>query len=183
VNDSVSKEKATGGVAEDAGIGASIGGLGGLLIGFATLAAPGVGTILVAGPILAALGGAGIGAAAGGLIGALQQEGVPEEQARYYAEGVRRGDIVVSVRASGELADRASEVMDRRGAVDIDDRVSAWRKRGWTDHNPQASPLTPRELKKEREYYRAAEKQGQEWSRESKTASSARVYDRRVEAS
>jgi hypothetical protein len=38
-------------------------------------------------------------------------------------------------------------------------------------------------LKKEREYYRAAEKQGQEWSRESKTASSARVYDRRVEPS
>jgi hypothetical protein len=155
-------------IATDAGIGAALGGVGGLLLGFAALAVPGVGPVLAAGPIIAALGGAGVGAAAGGLIGALTERGVPEQDARYYAEGIRRGDILVTVHASGERADRASEMMDAEGAVNINDRVSAWRKRGWTDHDPSAAPLTAAELRREREYYSAAQTQANEWSRQAK---------------
>lgn len=167
-----------GEVATDAGIGAALGGVGGLLLGFAGLAIPGVGPVLAAGPILAALGGAGLGAAAGGLIGALTEHGVPEEDARYYAEGVRRGDILVTVHARGERADRAAAILDGSGAVDINDRVSAWRKRGWTDHDATATPLTSAELQRERDYYAAADKQAKEWSRRKRAAAAQDDVDR-----
>jgi len=171
-------------VATDAGIGAALGGVGGLLLGFAGLAIPGVGPVLAAGPILAALGGAGLGAAAGGLIGALTGHGVPEEDARHYAEGVRRGDIIITVHASGARADQAAAILNDSGAIDINDRLSAWRKRGWTAHDPSAPPLTADELARERDYYAAADKQAKEWSRRRKGASnkdqeraaSSRVY-------
>jgi hypothetical protein len=140
-------------VATDAGIGAAIGGVGALLL---SLAIPGIGPVLAAGPILAALGGAGLGAAAGSLIGALTEHGIPEELARNYAEGVRRGDVLVAVHASGERADAASRILDESGAVSIDDRVSNWRQRGWSGYDESAEPLTEDELRREREYYNAA---------------------------
>ena len=84
----------TSGAAKGAGIGAALGGVGGLLAGLAGLAIPGIGPILAAGPIAAALGGAlggaGLGAAAGGLIGALTDMGVPENEARHYEEQYAR---------------------------------------------------------------------------------------------
>jgi hypothetical protein len=56
--------------AKGAGIGAAIGGLGGLLLGLGALAIPGIGPVIAAGPIAATLAGAGIGAVTGGIIGA-----------------------------------------------------------------------------------------------------------------
>ncbi|MEP7190838.1 MAG: general stress protein, partial [Roseiflexaceae bacterium] len=93
--------------AEGAGAGAVgggvLGGVLGLLVGVGALAIPGIGPVLAAGPLAAALGaagastlvGAGIGAAAGGIIGALVGAGIPEEDAGFYAEGVRRGGTLV----------------------------------------------------------------------------------------
>jgi hypothetical protein len=79
-----------------------------------------------------ALTGAGIGAVAGGLIGGLTNLGVPEAEAHYYAEAVRRGGILVSVAADSQAeADSAAEVMRRHGAVDIDERATEWKKQGW----------------------------------------------------
>jgi hypothetical protein len=157
-------EPAGSDIAADAGIGAAIGGVGGLLLSFASLAIPGVGPIVAAGPIIAALGGAGIGAATGGIIGALTETGVPEEAARHYAEGIRRGDVLIAVRAEGAGADRAARILDQNGAIDIDDRVSGWRSRGWTGFDPDAAPLTADELRRERQYYSAAREQGREWT-------------------
>ena len=101
---------------------------------------------------------------AGGLIGALTEHGVSEEDARHYAEGVRRGDILITVHATGARADRAASILDDNGAININDRISAWRKRGWTAHDPNAMPLTADELERERNYYAAADKQAKEWS-------------------
>ena len=53
------------GAATGAGIGAVIGGLGGLLVGMGVLAIPGIGPVLAAGPLVAALTGAGVGALTG----------------------------------------------------------------------------------------------------------------------
>jgi hypothetical protein len=44
--------------------------------------------------------------------------------------------------------------------VDIDDRVSDWRNRGWTRYEAGAPPLTEDELRREREYFAAARRQG-----------------------
>jgi len=95
--------------------------------------------VLAAGPLAAALGaagastlvGAGIGAAAGGIIGALVGAGIPEEDAGFYAEGVRRGGTLVLVKASDDMAQRAYDAMRRYGAVDVDERSGNWRQSGW----------------------------------------------------
>ena len=63
------------GTATGATTGAAIGGIGGLLVGLGVLAIPGIGPIVAAGPLIAALTGAGIGAVAGGLI----PQGYPED--------------------------------------------------------------------------------------------------------
>lgn len=155
-------------VASDAGIGAALGGVGGLLLSFAGLAIPGIGPILAIGPIVAALSGAGIGAVAGGIVGALTESGVPEEEAHHYAEGVRRGHCLVTVRTDEANAQRAQQIMDQHGSVDVDDRVSNWRDRGWTQHEAGAEPLSADELRREREYYSAADRQGSEWTNEAR---------------
>jgi uncharacterized protein (TIGR02271 family) len=120
------------GVATGATTGAVVGGAAGLIASLSALAIPGFGPILAAGPIIATLTGAGIGAAAGGLIGALVNAGVPEEEAEYYSEGVRRGGTLVSVRVEDNLAQRAADIMNRHHAIDIDERAATWRASGWT---------------------------------------------------
>ncbi len=155
-------------IAADAGIGAALGGVGGLLLSFAALAVPGIGPVLAAGPLVAALGGAGIGAAAGGLIGALTESGVSPEHAAHYAESLRRGDILITVRTDEAGADRAAGILDDNGAVDIDRRVSEWRDRGWEAYDANAQPLSKVELEREREYDRAAREQGNRWSEQAR---------------
>lgn len=155
--DTLNKTDKTSDVVADAGIGAAIGGVGGLLLAAAgAITIPVIGPILAAGPIAAALTGAGIGAAAGGLIGALTESGIPEEDAKYYAEGVRRGDVLVTVKTIEIRADDVCDVLDRHNAVDVDERVSNWRDRGWKGYRDDASPLADDELRREREYYRAS---------------------------
>jgi hypothetical protein len=89
--------------AEGAGKGAAIGGgIGATLAAIAAIgtsvALPGLG-LVVAGPLLAGLAGAGAGGATGGIIGALIGAGIPEERVKQYEEGVREGGIVMGVNA------------------------------------------------------------------------------------
>src|SRR3954471_3671816 len=79
------------GAGKGAGVGAGVGGAAGLLAGLGLLAIPGVGPVVAAGWLVATAAGAANGAAAGGIIGALTQAGVSDEDAQVYAEGVRRG--------------------------------------------------------------------------------------------
>ncbi|MGI6207818.1 MAG: DUF2382 domain-containing protein [Anaerolineae bacterium] len=117
-------------VGTGAGIGALLGGGAGLLVGLGALAIPGIGPVIAAGPLITTLAGAGIGAAAGGLVGALVSAGLPEEEARAYAEGVRRGGTLVTVNTSDEAADRAADIMRRYSPVDIESRAAMWRQEG-----------------------------------------------------
>lgn len=130
----------TSGAATGAGVGAAIGGVGGLILGLSALAIPGVGPVLAAGPLLAALAGAGIGAAAGGLIGALTDLGVPEEEAHYYAEGVRRGGVLVTVQTTDALAQQAVSILSRHHPMDLDRHVGEWRKSGWNRFDASSTP-------------------------------------------
>jgi len=104
------------------GAGAALGGIAGLILGLGALAIPGIGPIIAAGPIAAALTGAGIGAAAGGLLGTLSQMGVPEDEANFYAEGIRRGGALVAVHANDQQVQTAVDVLNRHHAVDVDER-------------------------------------------------------------
>jgi uncharacterized protein (TIGR02271 family) len=130
----------TSGAAVGAGAGAALGGISGLLIGLGALAIPGIGPVIAAGPLVTTLAGAGLGAAAGGIIGALTDLGVPEEEAHYYAEGVRRGGVLIVVDADDQRAERAAEVMERAGAIDVDERAERWRQSGWARFDAAAGP-------------------------------------------
>lgn len=130
-----------------AGIGAALGGIGGLLVGLGALAIPGIGPVIAAGPLAAALGGvagAGAGAvaggAAGGILGALTDMGVNDEQASYYAEGVRRGGTLITVRADDHLASQAVDVLNRHNPIDVRNRVSDWQREGWSRFDEAAGP-------------------------------------------
>jgi hypothetical protein len=58
--------------------GAVISGVLGWLVGIGALAIPGVGPLIAAGPVVAALAGVGMGGAVAGIAGALIGMGIPE---------------------------------------------------------------------------------------------------------
>lgn len=144
------------GAATGAAAGGVLGGAAGLVVGLMGLAIPGIGPIVAAGPLAAALAGAGVGAVAGGLIGGLTGAGVSEEDANYYAESVRRGGALVTVRADDARADEAARIMRSHGAVDIERRAEQWREAGWTRHDPSAEPYSVEQLERERSVYRGS---------------------------
>jgi uncharacterized protein (TIGR02271 family) len=157
-NDGVDNSRAAAdGAGAGATMGAVAGGTAGLLAGLGLIAIPGFGPVVAAGWLISALTGAGIGAAAGaaigGLAGALTSAGVPEEEAGYYAEGVRRGGTLLTIRAEDDLAHRAAEVMDRYGAVDIDERADYYRSSGYTGYNADTQPFTSEEVQRDRDAY------------------------------
>jgi hypothetical protein len=146
--------------AAGAGMGAVLGGLTGMLVGLGALMIPGIGPVLAAGPlatVLAGIVGAGVGAVggglAGGLIGALVDLGVPEDQAQYYAEGVRRGGALVTARVADKKESQVRSIFNRHSAVDVEQRAEAWRTSGWTGYNPTAEPYTREQVAAERSAY------------------------------
>jgi hypothetical protein len=112
--------KAPEGAAAGAGSGAILGGTLGLLAGIGALAIPGVGPLIAAGPIMAALAGIGVGGAVGGFTGALIGMGIPEYEAKRYEGRLQKGGILLSVHCdTSEEIDRAKEILDRTGAEDV----------------------------------------------------------------
>ena len=136
------------GAVHGAEAGAVLGGLAGFLLGFVLI--PGVGGIIVAGPIVGALVGAGAGALAGGLLGALTDQGVPDEHAAYYAEGVRRGGSLLIVKAEEVATTLASDILKRHNPIDLQQRIPTWREAGWSTFNPAAPPYTAEQIAEER---------------------------------
>jgi hypothetical protein len=116
------------GAAAGAGVGAATGGIAGLLAGLGALAIPGIGPVVAAGPIAAALAGAGIGAAAGSLLGALVKMGIPDDRAKLYEEGIRRGGTLVTVSVENNMSDQAVKTMNRFHPIDINYRSQTWRQ-------------------------------------------------------
>ena len=111
--------KAPEGAATGAGAGAVLGGALGWIVGIGALAIPGVGPFIAAGPIMAALAGAGVGRHrrhTGGLIGL----GIPEYEAKRYEGKVKDGNILMSVHTQDSRErDRAKEIFTNAGAEDI----------------------------------------------------------------
>ena len=118
------------------------GGLAGLLLGLVGMSLPGVGPVVVAGPVGAMLGGAITGALVGGLLGGLTSLGIPEEEAHVYAESLRRGGTLVSVTIPEERVELATATLDQHNPVDIDERSATWRQEGWTRFDEDATPYT-----------------------------------------
>src|SRR5918997_5068327 len=65
---------------------------------------------------------------------ALKDLFLPDEDRATYAEGLRRGGYLVTVRATDAQYDRAIDILDDEGTVDINERESSWRSEGWTGY-------------------------------------------------
>ena len=109
--------------------GLALGAAAAMLLGAAAVLIPGIGPALVTGPLLAV---PVLGTLVGGLVGALTASGVPESDANFYAEGVRRGGVLVTVRAeSADQAARAARILKQNGAADVVQRAAEWERQGW----------------------------------------------------
>jgi stress response protein YsnF len=119
------------GAAAGAGIGATIGGVAGLLAGLGLLAIPGIGPVVAAGWLASTAAVAAAGGATGGLIGALTQSGIGEPEARHYAEGVRRGGTLVTVRVRDTDRMQVEAIMDRHNPIDTKGTAAADQTGDW----------------------------------------------------
>ncbi len=112
--------KAPEGTATGVVAGGIIGGTIGLLAGIGVLAIPGLGPLIAAGPIIAALSGIGSGGVLGGVIGALVGMGIPEYEAKRYEGRIKEGGILLSIHCdNGEWVTKAKQLLKDTGAEDI----------------------------------------------------------------
>lgn len=141
----------TEGAVAGTGIGAALGGGAGALAGAGLLAIPGLGPVVASGWLVATLAGlasgAVVGGVAGGIIDALTNTGMTAEEARVYAEAIRRGSTVVTVRVDDSEDELVRRLLDESGPVDIGERGRLYRTDGWNgDIDPMggAGGLPPR---------------------------------------
>lgn len=108
------------GAAIGAGTGPVLGGALGWLSGIGTLAIPGVGPLIAAGPILATLAGVATGGVVGGLAGVLVSMSVSEYEAHRYQGKLQEGNILIAVHATdSEQAARARQIFADEDAETI----------------------------------------------------------------
>jgi hypothetical protein len=77
-----------------------------------------------------------------GFLASLADLFAPEEDRHTYAEGLRRGGYVLSARVPEGLEDRAIDLLENSGAVDVDERAESWRQGGWTGHQAGAAGVS-----------------------------------------
>jgi hypothetical protein len=115
-------------------VGGLAGGTLGLLASLGTLAIPGVGPLIAAGPIIGALAGIGAGGTVVGMISALVGLGIPEYEAKRYEGLIREGRVLLSVHCdNSEWEKRAKDVLERTGALNISARSEAKADYGESD--------------------------------------------------
>jgi len=147
------------GATEGATRGGLIGGGAGLLAGLGMLAIPGLGPVVAAGWLtstaVGAIAGAVAGAATGGILGALKDAGHSDEDAEVFAEGVRRGGSLVSVKPRDDTeAALAQQILQSQSGVAAADRGAAYRNDGWTGFDDTANPYGADEITAERARWR-----------------------------
>jgi hypothetical protein len=127
--------KAPEGAAAGAAAGGLLGGTLGVLVGIGALAIPGLGPIIAAGPIVAALTGVGAGATVGGLGGALVGMGIPEVEAKRYEGHLRAGRILIAVHTDNRDQQQLAEGLFKVSRVaDV-----------FTANEPSSSPSSVRD--------------------------------------
>ncbi|MBX9595139.1 MAG: YsnF/AvaK domain-containing protein, partial [Roseomonas sp.] len=66
-----------------------------------------------------------------GILAAIADLFVPDDDRATYGEGLRRGSVLVSAEVAEGLLDHAMDMLEAAGAVDLDTREEEWRGAGW----------------------------------------------------
>ena len=77
-----------------------------------------------------------------GFFASLKSLFVPDEDRYAYAEGMRRGGVLVSAQVDESHVDRAADILEHAGAVDFDQQQASWRQSGWTGYDASAHATT-----------------------------------------
>ena len=74
---------------------------------------------------------------------ALKHLFVPEDDRDTYVEGLRRGGFLVTVQADDANYQTISEILNREGTIDLQERANGWRADGWiaSDGTPAGDNL------------------------------------------
>jgi uncharacterized protein (TIGR02271 family) len=75
----------------------------------------------------------------GGFFGSLGDLFLPDEDRYAYAEGMSRGGVTLAVTADEAHAARVAEIVERYGAVDMDEREKTWRTEGWSGYGASST--------------------------------------------
>ncbi len=67
---------------------------------------------------------------------ALKDLFLPDEDRATYAEGLRRGGFIVTVQADSAQYEKAIDILDDEGTVDLEQRAQSGRQEGWTGTGP-----------------------------------------------
>jgi hypothetical protein len=138
--------KAPEGAATGAASGAIAGGVLGWLVGIGLIVIPGIGPFLAAGPIMAALAGAGALGSLAGITGALVGMGIPEYEAKRYEGRVKHGGILLSVHCDNhDWAHRGADTLKSTGAEDISSTHEARADFGASDRPMERARTTIQE--------------------------------------
>lgn len=116
-----SHSKAPEGGVTGAVAGGALGAIAAALVATGAVIAPPLG-LVAAGPVVAALAGAGAGGAAGGLVGAIIGAGIPEHEANMVAEKIEAGSILVGIHAHDDRVSIARELLQTSGAEQVKTR-------------------------------------------------------------
>jgi hypothetical protein len=132
---------------EGAAMGAAVGGvIGAALACIASLQTPpitGLGALVAAGPVLAALAGAGGGGALGWIAGWLAGSRVTAYVAKRYAGRIRNGGILLSVHCdTPEWCERAKKYLKDTGARSISSAAESAADFGTTDKPTERAPVS-----------------------------------------
>ena len=110
--------KAPEGAVAGAAAGGMVGAIGAALVAVGTLTVPGVG-FFAAGPIVAALAGAGAAGAAGGLLGGLVGAGIPEHEAKFYSGRLAHGGILVGAYVHNDRVSQTKQILKTAGGESV----------------------------------------------------------------
>jgi uncharacterized membrane protein len=130
------------GAATGAKVGTTLGAGTGLLAGLGMIAIPGIGPVVAAGWLAATAVGAAAGLATGGILGSLTDIGVKDDDAHVYAEGIRRGGTLVSVRTTSLPRSQIVSMMGMYEPVDPTLRRDEYRKDGWSRFEDRVDNLS-----------------------------------------
>jgi hypothetical protein len=135
--------KAPEGAAIGAAVGAMIGGALAWVVSMQIVTITGSGLLVAAGPVVAALAGAGGGGIIGWIVGLLAGLRIPTYVAKRYAGRIRRGGILLSVHCdSQEWCDRAKKTLKDTGARNVSAASEAAADYGTSDRPTERAPVS-----------------------------------------